>query len=234
MGESRRYPVALLCMALAACASKPLPPPPPPKPAPVVAAPAPVTKPAAIKPKTRFIRLKPKLAPAAPRPSVADTKTISFAGSIYTLKYQGVTNGESVRQYYTGAETAKNWTRVVELHVYPTADKGISAADYAGLIAKSLQASNPYAEYTLQANKTDGTATLYFTTWNDSTLKAHYTEFDSFKFMPTTANGNVIGFHYAEKLFTDMKASTEDNRKNSEAEKARVLAETAKVPLYQQ
>ena len=52
--------------------------------------------------------------------------------------------------------------------------------------------------------------------------------------MATTNNGNIIGFHYVEKLFTDLKAATEDNRKNSEAEKQRVVLETAKVPLYQQ
>jgi len=232
VGESRRYPIALLCLALAACASKPVAPPPP-KPAPPVAvAPPVVTKP--VPPKAAPVKPKPRPAPAAPRPSVAAAESITFAGSVYTLKYKGSTNGEMLRQYYTGAETSRNWTRLVELHVYPTAGKGMSAPDYAALVAKNLQASNPYAEYTLQANKADGTATLNFTTWNDATLKAHYTEFDAFKFIPTVKNGDIIGFHYVEKLFTDMKASTEDNRKNSEAEKAQVLLETAKVPMYQQ
>lgn len=228
MGDSRRYPVALLCMALAACASKPVAPPPPP-PAPVV--PAPVTKPEP--PKAAPVKRKRKAEPAAPRPSVADTKTISFAGDVYGMKYQGILSGESVRQYYAGGETATHWTRLIELRVYPTAGKGISAADYAARVAKSAQAANPYAEYTLQANKAEGTATLYFTTWNEATLQAHYTEFDAFKFIPSVKDGDIVGFHYIEKLYTDLKASTEDNRKKTEAEKARVLLELARVPLYQ-
>lgn len=230
MKHLRAFGIAVLCVALAACASKPVPPPPPPPKPALVAPPHQVT----VAPPPAVTRPKKVHAPAPARPSVAATTTITFAGTLYTLKYQGITNGETLRQYYSGAETSRNWTRLLELHVYPTADKGISAADYAALIVKNLQASNPYAEYALQANKTDASATLNFSTWNDATLRAHYTEFDTFKFMATARNGNIIGFHYVEKLFTDLKATTEDNRKNSEAEKQRVVLETAKVPLYQQ
>ena len=212
--------------AVAACASKPPPPPPPPKPAPVVApkpAPAPV-QPVAPKPK--------KVVPAVVRPSVGATTTISFEGSIFKMAYQGTTNGEAVRQYYLPAETAQAWTRVVELHVYPTAGKGISTADYAALIAKGVQAGNPYARYTLTLNK-DGTTILYFTTWDDASLKAHYKEFDAYKFIPVKT-GNIIGFHYVERIYTDMKATTEQNSSNTAAEKQKAVLEMAKVPLYQE
>ena len=224
------YGIAVLLAVTVGCASKP-PPPPPPKPAPVVVAPPVVTKPAP--PKAAPVKPKPK--PVAPaRPSVAATNSITFAGSAYALKYQGTPNGEVLRQYYTGTESSQHWTRLVELHVYTTAAKGMSAADYAALVAKNLQAANPYAEYTLQSNKVDGTATLNFNTWNDATLKAHYTEFDTFKFMAAPKTGNIIGFHYVENLYTDLKATTEQNRTNSENEKQRVVLETAKVPLYQE
>lgn len=224
------YGIAVLLAVTAGCASKP-PPPPPPKPAPVVVAPPVVTKPA---PPPAIVHPKKVRAPAAPRPSVAATNSITFAGAVYTLKYQGTTNGEVLRQYYTGAETSQHWTRLVELHVYPTAGQNMSAAGYAALVAKNLQAANPYAEYTLQTNKTDGSATLNFSTWNDATLKAHYTEFDAFKFMVAPKTGDIIGFHYVENLYTDLKATTEQNRTNSENEKQRVVTETAKVPLYQE
>jgi len=225
------YGIAVLLAVTAGCASKPPPaPPPPPKPVPVVA-PPPVTVAA---PKPAVVHPKKVHAPAPARPSVATTTTITFAGEVYTLKYQGTTNGEVLRQYYTGAETSQRWTRLVELHVYPTAGKNMSAPDYAALVAKNLQAANPYAEYTLQTNKADGSATLNFSTWNDATLKAHYTEFDAFKFMAAPKTGDIIGFHYVENLYTDLKATTEQNRSNSEAEKQRVVLETAKVPLYQE
>ena len=224
------YGIAVLLAVTAGCASKPLPPPPP-KPAPVVVAPPVVTKAA---PPPAVVHPKKVHTPVVLRPSVAATSSITFAGSVYALKYQGTPNGEVLRQYYTGTETSQHWTRLVELHVYTTAGKGLSAADYAALIAKNLQAANPYAEYTLQSNKADGSATLNFSTWNDATLKAHYTEFDAFKFMAAPKTGHIIGFHYVENLYTDLKATTEQNRTNSENEKQRVVTETAKVPLYQE
>lgn len=213
-----------MLLAVAACASKPPPPPAPPKAAP---APQPVApmQPVIAKPK------KP-IAPATLRPSVGATTSISFEGTLFKLKFKGSTSGEAVRQYYLPAETSQAWTRVVELHVYPTAGKGLTAAAYATLVAKNVQAGNPYARYTLQPNK-DGTVTLSFTTWDDASLKAHYREFDAYKFIPVKS-GDIIGFHYVERIYTDMKASTEQNISSTTATKQKALLEMAKVPLYQE
>ncbi len=48
-----------------------------------------------------------------------------------------------LRQYYIATETSQHWTRLVELHVYPTAGQNMSAAAYAALVAKNLPAANP-------------------------------------------------------------------------------------------
>ncbi|HEV2112375.1 MAG TPA: hypothetical protein VGT99_13535 [Gammaproteobacteria bacterium] len=227
MGTSRGFSIAVMLLAVAACASKPPPPPAPPK-----AAPAPAPKPAPTPAKPAAAQPKKPITPAAVRPSVAAVTSISFEGAVFKMKFQGNTNGEAVRQYYLPAETAQAWTRVVELHVYPTAGKGMTAAAYARLIAKNVQAGNPYARYTLQPNK-DGTVTLSFTTWDDASLKAHYREFDAYKFIPVKS-GNIIGFHYVERIYTDMKATTEQNIASTTATKQKALLEMAKVPLYQE
>jgi len=226
VGTSRGFSVAIVLLAVAACASKPpAAPPAPPK----AAAPAP--KPVAPVQPVIATPKKP-VSPAMVRPSVGATTSISFEGSIFKMKYQGNANGEAVRQYYLPAETAQAWTRVVELHVYPTAGKRMTAAAYAALVAKNVQAGNPYARYSLQPNK-DGTVTLSFTTWDDASLKAHYREFDAYKFIPMKS-GNIIGFHYVERIYTDMKATTEQNISSTTAAKKKALLEMAKVPLYQE
>src|SRR5690348_14773842 len=146
---------------LVGCASKP-PPPPPPKPAPVPA-PHVVTKPAPQKAAPAPVRRKP----APVRPKLGDTVSINFAGSAYTLAYKGESDGGAVRQYYPAGESAANWSRVVELRVYPAMGKKISPAGYGEQLAKSAQTTNPYLKYTLDTDRTQGTALLYFTTWND-------------------------------------------------------------------
>lgn len=228
MKALRSIAIALMLATLAGCASKP-PPPPPPKPAPVPA-PHVVTKPAPPKAAPAPVRRRP----APVRPKVADTVSINFAGSGYTLAYKGESDGGTVRQYYPAGQSAANWSRVVELLVYPTAGKKISPADYAGELAKSAQIANHYLKYTLETDRAQGTALLYFTTWNDATLKAHYNEFDVFKLIPSRKDGDLIGFHYVEKLYVDLKISTEQNRDKIGAEKQLVLHAMASVPLYQE
>lgn len=172
--------------------------------------------------------------PAPVRPKLGDTVSINFAGSAYTLAYKGESDGGAVRQYYPAGQSAANWSRVVELRVYPAAGKKISPADYGEQLAKSAQTTNPYLKYTLDTDRAQGTALLYFTTWNDATLKAHYNEFDVFKLIPGRKDGNLIGFHYVEKLYIDLKLSTEQNRDKIGAEKQLVLRSMASVPLYQE
>ncbi|HEV2322172.1 MAG TPA: hypothetical protein VGT42_07395 [Gammaproteobacteria bacterium] len=193
-------------------------------------APPVVTKPVSPKAAPAPVRRKP----APERPSVGDTASIHFAGSAYALGYKGESDGGAVRQYYPAGESAVNWARVIELRVYPAAGKKISPAEYAEQLAKTAQAANPYLKYVLETNRAQGTALLYFTTWNDATLEAHYNEFDVYKLIPGRKDGDLIGFHYVEKLYVDLNISTEANRDKIGAEKQLVLHDMAKVPLYQE
>lgn len=172
--------------------------------------------------------------PAPVRPKLGDAVSIDFAGSVYTLAYKGESDGGEVRQYYPAKESAANWSRVVELRVYPAAGKKLSPAGYGEQLAKTAQTANPYLKYTLETDRAQGTVLLYFTTWNDTTLKAHYNEFDVFKLIPGRKDGDLIGFHYVEKLYVDLKVSTEQNRDKIGAEKQLVLRSMASVPLYQE
>lgn len=219
--------IAAVLATAVGCASapKPVPLPPPPAavqpPAPVVAAP----KPAPAPPK--------KAAPTPMRPSVSSATSIVFDGKTFTLQYHGDNNGVALREYFLRNESSKAWTRLVELLVYPTAGKGIGPADHAAKVADGYKATYPYARYTVHPNK-DGSATLDFTAWDDASLKAHYTEYNVFEFFPAVKGGNLVGFHYVERLYSDPKATTSQNAANTAAIKQKVMAQLAKLPLYRE
>lgn len=219
---------AVLALA-AGCASTPKPVPSPPKPAPV-AAPAPVT----VAPRPPTVLLKRTSPPAMARLSAGATTAIVFDGSTFALQYHGDDNGVGLREYFFGTESSKAWTRLVELLVYPTAGKGITPAAYAVQVAEGYKTTYPYAHYTEHVNKANGTATLDFTAWTDASLQAHYLEYNVFKFFPAQKGGNLVGFHFVEKIYTDPKATTEQNSADIAAIKQKVLLELAKVPLYRE
>ena len=219
--------VAVLAF-VASCASAPKPPPPPP-PAPApVAAPAPAT--VVPKPTTVLVKRRP---PAPPLASAGVTNSITFDGSIFALQYHGDDNGVALREYFLPNESGKAWTRLVELLVYPTAGKGLTTAAYATQVADGYKATYPYANYEVLSNK-DGSSTLDFIAWDDAALKAHYLIYNVFKFFPAQKGGNLVGFHFVEKIYTDPKATSEQNSDNTEAIKQKVMLELSKVPSYRE
>ena len=224
-----KYALVFL-IAVAGCASAPKPAPAPtpvakPAPAPVV-----VTKPA---PATASIpKPAPKLEPA--RPSIAATQSIDFDGSHFTVKYHAADKGQSITEYYLAAETPEAWTRLVDLQVYPTAAKHLSPADFATLVGQKVTSVNPSAHYNLYQNKAEGTVILDFITWDDAGIKANLLEVNLFKIYPDPKTGNLLSFHYAERVKTDPKAPTVDNGNKLKAVRQRVMNEIAAVPLYRE
>ncbi|MGE5625565.1 MAG: hypothetical protein ACM3ZT_08465 [Bacillota bacterium] len=217
--------VAVLLVLVAGCASAPKP-----APAPLAkAAPAAVTKP---KPAAPAQMPQPK--PEAPRPSVAATSSIAFDGSSFTSKYHVADKGQVLTEYYLASETPDTWTRLVDLHVYPTAGQGIGPNDYAVLVSKRLVASNPSAHFLIYQNKVQGTAMLDFLTWNDADLKASRLEFNVFKFFLDPKTGNLISFHYAERVKVDPKASSADNGNKIKLVRQRIVPEVAAALLYRE
>lgn len=230
MVVSKKFLSAVLSLALAGCATamKPVPPTPSPKPAlaPVVApaakpAPAPVKAPAPKKPVDQ-----------SARPSIAATKTVAFDGGRFAAKYHTADKSQAVTWYCLANQTSDSWTRLVELHVYPL--KGIAPADYAQAVGKQAQQANPSIHYLVYPNKADGAAILDYLTWNDADLKASRLELNIFKFYTDAATGDLIGFHYAERVKLDPKASSADNSKKVPAVRQRVLPEIAATPLYRE
>ena len=170
-------------------------------------------------------------ASSSPLPSASVTNSITFDGSIFALQYHGDDNGVALREYFLPNESGKAWTRLVELLVYPTAGKGLTTAAYATQVADGYKATYPYANYEVLSNK-DGDSTLDFIAWDDAALKAHYLIYNVFKFFPAQKGGNLVGFHFVEKIYTNPKATSEQNSDNTEAIKQKVMLELSKVPSY--
>ena len=225
-----RSALVLLIAVIAGCVSAPKPTPTPapvakPAPAPAVVtkpAPAPATAPKPV----------PKLEPA--RPSIAATQSIDFDGSRFTVKYHAADKGQSITEYYLANEKPEAWTRLVDLQVYPTAAKRLSPADFATLVGQKVTSVNPSAHYNLYQNKVDGTVILDFITWDDAGIKANLLEVNLFKIYPDPKTGNLLSFHYAERVKTDPKAPTIDNGNKLKAVRQRIMNEIATVPLYRE
>lgn len=213
---------------LAGCASAPRP------------APAPATKAApasvsATKPAPAPAAVKPVPKPAAPlRPSLAAARSIDFDGSHFTAKVHTQDKGQVLTGFYLPGETPEGWTRFVDLGVYPTATNELTPAGFATLVGQRVVATNPSAHYSIYQNKTEDSVILDFITWTDADLKANILEVNLFKFYPDPKTGNLLAFHYAERVKMDARASTVDNGKKITAVRQRVLNEIAAVPLYRE
>lgn len=225
---SRKLCLALSFVVLTGCATatKPVAPAPKPNPPAVI---APVAKPAQAPVKAPVTK---KPVEESTRPSIAATKTVAFDASIFTAKYHTADKSQAVTWYCLANEASDTWTRLVELHVYPV--KGIAPADYAQQVARQAQQTNPAVHYLVYPNKADGAVILDYLTWNDADLKASRLELNIFKFYTDAATGNLIGFHYAERVKLDPRASSADNSKKVPAVRQRVLPEIAATALYRE
>jgi hypothetical protein len=230
MTLSRKVRLGFLCLALAGCATATKPVAPAPAPAPAVVI-APVAKPAPAPVKAPAPK---KLVDESTRPSIAATKTVAFDANIFMAKAHAANKGQVLAQYYLANEAPDSWTRLVELHVYPLAGKGIAPADYAQAMGKQAQQANPSVHYLVYPNKADGSVILDYLTWNDADLKASRLELNIFKFYTDAVTGNLISFHYAERVKLDPKASSVDNGKKVPAVRQRILPQIAATALYRE
>jgi len=230
MSIFRKFRLGFLCLALAGCATANKPEPAHARPIAPAVVPAPPAKPAAATVKAPTPK---KPVDESSRPSIASTKTVAFDGSSFAAKSH-VTGQGQVTGYYLANEAPDTWTRRVELHDYPVAGKGVAPADLAQLVGKQAQQVNPSVHYLVYPNKADGSVILDYLTWNDTDLTAHRLELNIFKFYADPATGDLISFHYAERVQIDPKASSADNSKKVPAVRQRVLPEIAATPLYRE
>jgi hypothetical protein len=167
------------------------------------------------------------------RPSIAATRSISFDGSTFTLKYHVARDGQVLSEYYLAGETPEAWTRLVDLRVYPADAKSMPPRKYAVIVGMRLMAVNPKARYALHENEDDDTATLEYVTWDDAILKADRLECASYRFYTDPVSGDLMSFHFAEKVQMDPRSSVRESGERISAAQERISLEMAAVPLYQ-
>lgn len=177
-------------------------------------------------------QLRPGDTPSG-RPSIAATTSIAFDGSIFTLKYHVARDGQVLSEYYLAGETPEAWTRLVDLRVYPADAKSMPPKRYAVIVGMRLMTVNPKAHYALHEDEGDDTATLEYVTWDDAILKADRLECASYRFYTDPVSGDLMSFHYAEKVQMDPLSSVRESGERISAAQERISLEMAAAPQYQ-
>lgn len=129
--------------------------------------------------------------------AVAAKPTITFNKTKYRLAYVQQGSVNSINEYVPKGQNLKNWKSLIGVFQYHQ-HKDTSPLEFAQLLGKSLQASNPKIRFQIMNNEKTNEAVIDFLTWNKKDPKN--AEFNIFKFKKDPNNNEIIGLQYASRL----------------------------------
>jgi hypothetical protein len=178
-------------------------------------------------------------APSVPSkpPSIADTKSVTFIGKQFDLKFHPAQRDIPLYEYYPAKDTPELWMELVGFRVYPVHPNGNAPIDHAGRTAAELKKKYPSMNFALYEDK-KGTGALLDFFYPTSTRKEagkSFLEFNAFKFFSDPNTGKTISFHYAKQI-----ESTSDSRRMDDVladikkTRAEIVPAMASFPVYTQ
>ncbi|NWE42237.1 hypothetical protein HX875_22360 [Pseudomonas yamanorum] len=177
---------------------------------------------------------KPTVAPPdLSRPSIAETKSVVFAGKTYVLKYQARGN-VPLWEYFLAPESVNAWSELVDFRLAPPQTTGNEPRDLANLIAQAHKQEYPNLPVEMFSDeKTDAIYVLLF--YPTSTRKdGSFFEFNIFKYYKDNGTGQIISFHFAKNIPSDTPAARQELPGHMARLRAEVIPAMGKFPLYRQ
>ncbi|PMX29136.1 MULTISPECIES: hypothetical protein [unclassified Pseudomonas] len=143
--------------------------------------------------------------PDLSRPSIAETKSVVFAGKTFVLKFQK--NG--LWEYFPENQSVDAWTEMVDFTVVPPDDR-FEPLDLGKRTVQLHQQENPDMPAVLATDNRTGI--LYLMLFYPSALRkdGHFSEFSFFKYYRDAGTGAIVIFHFARNV--PAKSQTRDER----------------------
>src|SRR5262249_11731804 len=127
--------------------------------------------------------------PSAPKvpskpPSIADTKSVTFIGKQFDLKFHAAQQVIPLYEYYPAKDTPELWMELVDFRIYPVNPNGNAPIDHAGRTAAEFKQKYPSMNFALyQDNKgTEALLDFFYPTSTRKEAGKSFLEFNAFKF----------------------------------------------------
>jgi hypothetical protein len=178
-------------------------------------------------------------APAIPSkpPSIAETKSVTFLGKKFDLKFHPAQQVVPLYEYYPGQDRPETWMELVDFRIYPVNPSGNAPVEHAKRTAAEFKKKYPYMKFALYEDKKSAAALLdfFYPAETGKDEEKSFLEFNAFKFFSDPNTGKTISFHYAKKI-----ESTSDSRDSSDVladikkTRAEIVPAMVSFPVYTQ
>jgi hypothetical protein len=129
-------------------------------------------------------------------PSIAQTKSVEFAGKTFVLKFQKA----GLWEYFPAEESIDTWTEMVDFTVVPREMNHLKPLDIGKRAIALHQQENPNLPAMLLTDNRTGIDYAMMFYPNSLRKDGQFSEISYFKYYKDSASGQTIIFHFARNI----------------------------------